>query len=348
MQRTVWRKSVTGFLNDKAVERLRSAGTLPEFSGTRYMLQEFLARGGMGAVYAAQDTTLIRRVAIKVRDSSDRHSALEERLLREARVLAQLEHPGIVPVHDAGTLADGQVFYVMKFVEGSRLDQFLASVLSLPERLRLFLRICETVSFAHSRGILHRDLKPSNVMVGAFGEVLVMDWGLARILRSDSIERSEETVGSPAPLPAAVAGDSEIQITSATDDGTILGTPGFMSPEQAQGKSSSLDVRTDIFSLGKLLETILTQTKNAKAIRVPRALQAICEKASAENLSERYASVSALAEDISRFLDGMPVSAYRENLWERAQRFYTRYQAAILLITVYLLMRAAFVFFGWR
>jgi serine/threonine protein kinase len=339
---------VTAFLNDKAVERLRSAGAFPDFSGTRYILQEFLARGGMGAVYAAQDKTLNRRVAIKVLDSADRHDALQERLVREARVLAQLEHPGIVPVHDAGTLADGRVFYVMKFVEGSRIDQFLASVPSLPERLRLFLRICETVSFAHSRGILHRDLKPSNVMVGAFGEVLVMDWGLAKILRPDSNARSEETVRSTEPRLGAVAENSETQFTSATHDGMILGTPGFMSPEQAQGKSSSLDVRSDIFSLGKLLGTILTQAKNAKAIRVPRALGAICEKAAAENPSGRYASVSALARDISRYLDGMPVLAYRENLWERAQRFYTRYQAAILLITVYLLMRAAFVFFGRR
>ncbi len=170
---------MTGFLNDKAVERLRSVGALPEFSGTRYVLMDFLARGGMGTVYAAQDKTLNRRVAIKVLDSSDPCNALEERLLREARVLAQLEHPGIVPVHDAGTLADGRVFYVMKFVEGSRVDQFLNNASSLFERLRLFLRICETVSFAHSRGILHRDLKPSNVMVGAFGEVLY-GWRIRR------------------------------------------------------------------------------------------------------------------------------------------------------------------------
>jgi serine/threonine protein kinase len=337
---------MTGFLNDKAVERLRSAGALPEFSGTRYVLMEFLARGGMGTVYAAQDKTLNRRVAIKVLDWAGPDNALEERLIREARVLAQLEHPGVVPVHDAGTLADGRVFYVMKFVEGSRIDQFLSNVTSLPERLRLFLRICETVSFAHSRGILHRDLKPSNVMVGAFGEVLVMDWGLAKILRVDYTGPLEETVGSSEPLSTGVTGDSETQITSATEDGVILGTSGFMSPEQAQGKSSSLDARTDIFSLGKLLEMIVKQTKNAAAFRVPRALRAICQKAAAESLFERYASVSELADDISRFLDGMPVSAYPENLWERAQRFYTRYQAAILLITAYLLMRAMVVFFG--
>ncbi len=336
---------MSNFLNDKAVERLRIAGALPEFSGTRYILQEFLARGGMGTVYTAQDKTLNRRVAIKVLDSSDPHGELEERLLREARVLAKLEHPGIVPVHDAGTLADGRVFYVMKFVEGSRVDQSVASVSSLPERLRLFLRICETVSFAHSRGILHRDLKPANVMVGAFGEVLVMDWGLAKILQSDSARSSEETIVSTAPLSDTIAVDTATQITSPTQDGMVMGTPGFMSPEQAQGKSSSLDARTDIFSLGKLLEVMVKPAKNSTAFRIPRVLRAICEKASAENLTDRYGSVSALAADISQYLDGKPVSAHRENLWERTQRFYIRYQAAILLITVYLLMRALFVFF---
>jgi serine/threonine-protein kinase len=338
---------MSNFLNDKAVERLRNAGALPEFSGTRYILQEFLARGGMGTVYTAQDKTLNRRVAIKVLDSSDLHGVLEERLLREARVLAKLEHPGIVPVHDAGTLADGRVFYVMKFVEGSRVDQSVAGVSSLPERLRLFLRICEAVSFAHSRGILHRDLKPANVMVGAFGEVLVMDWGLAKLLQPDAAGRSEETIVSTVPLSGRVAADTTTQSASAaTHDGTIMGTPGFMSPEQAQGKSSSLDARTDIFSLGKLLEVMVKPAKNPTAFRIPRVLRAICEKASAENLPDRYESVSALAADISQYLDGMPVSAYRENLWERTQRFYVRYQAAILLITVYLLMRTLFVFFG--
>jgi serine/threonine protein kinase len=336
---------MSNFLSDKAVERLRIAGALPEFSGTRYILQEFLARGGMGTVYTAQDKTLNRRVAIKVLDSSDPHGALQERLLREARVLAKLEHPGIVPVHDAGTLADGRVFYVMKFVEGSRVDQSVASVSSLPERLRLFLRICETVSFAHSRGILHRDLKPANVMVGAFGEVLVMDWGLAKILQSDATRSSEETIVSTAPPPDTVTADTATQITSPTQDGMVMGTPGFMSPEQAQGKSSSLDARTDIFSLGKLLEVLVKPAKNSTAFRIPRVLRAICEKASAENLTDRYGSVSALAADISQYLDGMPVSAHRENLWERTQRFYLRYQAAILLITVYLLMRTLFVFF---
>jgi serine/threonine protein kinase len=337
---------MNNFLDDKALERLRTAGSLPEFSGTRYVLLEFLARGGMGTVYAAQDQTLNRRVAIKVLDSSDPSGELEGRLVREARVLARLEHPGIVPVHDAGTLADGRVFYVMKFVEGSRVDELLAGSLSLPERLRLFLRICETMSFAHSRGILHRDLKPANVMVGAFGEVLVIDWGLAKLLQPESAARSEETIVLAAPLAKADRVETATEIAPATQDGIVMGTPGFMSPEQAQGKSSSLDVRTDIFSLGKLLEAMVQQRKSTTAVRTPRAIRAICEKAAAESLPERYASVSALAEDLSEYLDGKPVSAYRESSWERVVRFYARYQAAILLITMYLLMRTLFVFYG--
>jgi serine/threonine protein kinase len=335
-----------GFLGDKTVERLRNAGALPDFSGTRYTLQEFVARGGMGAVYLAQDQTLERRVAVKILDAADPDGALAGRLNQEARVLAQLEHPGIVPVHDAGTLPDGRVFYVMKFVEGSRLDELLAAVPSLSERLRLFLRVCEAVSFAHSRGILHRDLKPSNIMVGAFGEVLVMDWGLAKILAPDSGANSEETIVSASSLPTITR--TARQNAGATQSGMVMGTPGYMSPEQAAGGSSHVDQRSDIFSLGKLLEFIAGPAANQNAPRIPRALQAICAKASAANREDRYAKVSMLAEDVSRFLDGAPVSAHRENLWERTVRFYNRYQIAILLITMYLLMRMLFVIYGRR
>src|SRR6267154_267523 len=171
------------FLSDKALERLRDGAETPDLAGTRYRLLERLARGGMGVVYAAEDGKLRRRVALKVLDVPGTDGDLANRLIREARVLAALEHPGIVPVHDVGTLADGRVFYTMKFVEGKRLDKYIESVASFPDRLRLFLRICDAVAFAHASGVLHRDLKPANIMVGPFGEVLVMDWGLATLLR---------------------------------------------------------------------------------------------------------------------------------------------------------------------
>src|SRR5947209_16850963 len=173
------------FLSDQALKRLRDGAEMPDLAGTRYRLLERIARGGMGVVYTAEDENLRRRVALKVLDIPGTDGDLRNRLIREARVLATLEHPGIVPVHDVGTLADGRVFYTMKFVEGNRLDKFIAAVNSVPDRLRLFLRICDPVGFAHALGVVHRDLKPANIMVGSFGEVLVMDWGLAKILRSD-------------------------------------------------------------------------------------------------------------------------------------------------------------------
>src|SRR4029077_2474654 len=146
--------------------------------------------GGMGTVYLAEDSALGRRVALKILDLPELRTELSVRLLREAHILARLETPGIVPVHDAGTLADGRVFYAMKFVEGKQLNQLVKSMNHpsasgadlLPDRLRIFQRICDAVGFAHARGVLHRDLKPENIMVGPFSEVLVMDWGVAKIL----------------------------------------------------------------------------------------------------------------------------------------------------------------------
>src|SRR5690348_3898070 len=134
------------FLSDKVVERLRENADAPDLSGTRYRLLERVARGGMGVVYAAHDEALDRRVALKILDAPDSDGELARRLNREARVLARLEHPGIVPVHDVGTLADGRVFYTMKFVQGQRLDQYVETVPSVTERLRLFLRICDAVA----------------------------------------------------------------------------------------------------------------------------------------------------------------------------------------------------------
>jgi eukaryotic-like serine/threonine-protein kinase len=334
------------FLSNGALERLREGAEAPDLSGTRYRLRERVARGGMGVVYAAEDEILQRRIALKVLDVPGTDGDLALRLIREARVLAALEHPGIVPVHDVGTLADGRVFYTMKFVEGKRLDLYIQSVTSVPDRLRLFLRICDAVGFAHARGVLHRDLKPANIMVGPFGEVLVMDWGLAKILGGEVRSRAQEAHPEATVFEKAketpVAGDAT-EGSVVTGHGTVMGTPGYMSPEQARGDVEHLDARSDIFSLGALLRFLLAGPAGGVSVRdvrrLDKALEAIIRKATAAAPAERYPQVQELALDVSRYLDGLAVAAHRESLFDKAGRFYRRNSVAILLIAAYLFMR---------
>jgi serine/threonine protein kinase len=343
------------FLSDRALERLRDATEIPDLAGTRYRLLGRVARGGMGVVYAAEDENLHRRVALKILDVPGADGDLADRLIREARVLASLEHPGIVPVHDVGTLADGRVFYAMKFVEGRRLDKYIESVASIPDRLRIFLRICDAVGFAHARGVLHRDLKPANIMVGSFGEVLVMDWGLAKILRGDASHATPASdtdvtiLGKSARSPDS-NGSTEVSVI--TGHGTVMGTPGYMSPEQARGDVENLDARSDIFSLGALLRFLLAnhpeKTAPAMGFRLDKSLEAICSKATAAAPPERYPNVQELALDVSRYLDGLAVGAHRETIFEKAVRFYCRYRFFILLILAYLVMRVAILLFMHR
>jgi serine/threonine protein kinase len=169
------------WLPDSTVDHLMAVAGWPEFTSDRYEVIEEIGRGGMGTVYSAFDTALGREVAIKIGNALP-STELQARLTREARVIARLEHPGIVPVHDFGWLADGRPFYVMKRVHGRTLRAVIETTAPpQAERLRIFERVCEAVSFAHAHGIIHRDLKPENVMVGTFGEVMVMDWGIARM-----------------------------------------------------------------------------------------------------------------------------------------------------------------------
>ena len=308
-------------LSDAAVERLRDAVDRPD-AGDRYEIHEVLGRGGMGAVYRATDRVLQRDVALKVLTIELEAGDGARKLEQEARVLAALEHQGIVAIHDAGTLVDGRPFYVMRLVRGRRLDE-QALRESRGERLRRFLAVCDAVSFAHSRGVIHRDLKPANVMVGEFGEVLVLDWGVAKVAaRSDAS-------GSPG---RRVTNDD-------TGDGVAVGTPGFMAPEQSTG-AVQIDGRADVFALGVILRDLAATGK------VPSPLGAIIARATASDPAERYVSVDALADDVRAWLDGSVVSAYREPPWERIARLYRRNNALVLLLLAYLVVRLFILW--WR
>ena len=327
------------WLSDAALDRLRAAADSPDLSGTRYELVEKLGEGGMGGVYRVADTALGRQVALKVIRVVDSTGEFAARLLREAKIIAQLEHPGIVPVHDVGTLPDGRVFYTMKLVQGRRLDQYTLEAGGVPERLRTFQKICEAVSFAHAHNVLHRDLKPQNIMVGPFGEVLVMDWGLAKVLNPEAathVNAEENAIGLPQESRLEAEGD-----VPDTAHGAVLGTPGYMAPEQARGETTAIGRRADVYALGAVLNFLLRDSG-----RTAKPLAAISRKATAENIDLRYSSVEELGNDISRFLDGMPVSAYPEGAVTRGWRWVIRNRAWILLILVYLVMRAMVIL--WR
>jgi serine/threonine protein kinase len=349
-------------LSDRTLDHLREVVEWPDLSETRYELRRELDRGGMGVVYAAHDRELHREVALKVLATAVADADSATRLRREARIIAGLEHPGIVPVHDVGTLPDGRVFYAMKLVSGQRLDALVRDRPPLTERLRVFLRVCEPVAFAHAHGVIHRDLKPENVMVGPFGEVLVMDWGVAKKLGPD--EDGERSPGGRSP---AVAGG--------TAHGTVVGTPAWMAPEQARGDVEHTDARADVYALGAILYFLLTgrapgavggdvaeqatrtwvgyagdRPMEVLPVRrldpeVPRPLEAICRKALAAEPQGRYATAADLAGDIASFTSGSSVSAFPEGPWRRTLRFGAKYRTPILLVAAYVAMRVLLLLF---
>lgn len=341
------------WLSDSAVSRLREAIELPDLSSTPYRLLRKVGAGGMGTIYLAEDAKLSRNVAIKVMNDAEASRELGARMLTEAKIVAKLEHPSIVPVHDVGVLPDQRVYYVMKYVEGNRLDQYVGEGKPLPELLRVFQKSCEALAFAHAHGVIHRDLKPENIMVGPFGEVLIMDWGIAKVTGDPGASAQSDLNRDSSPRSMG----SDMLVTA---DGAIVGTPAYMSPEQAAGRTESLDQRTDVYALGAILCFLLTgrhppagaqdsgagsRTDTAALLRhrsprIPRPLQAICSRAMANDVRERYESALELASDVANFLDGLEVKAYRESLFEKGARWAQKNRFLLLLILAYLIMRA--------
>ncbi|MHC4599972.1 MAG: protein kinase domain-containing protein, partial [Planctomycetota bacterium] len=292
-----------------------------ETASERFTMLDELGRGGIGAVYNAFDHNLQRHVAIKVMLGGRKGLSRPERFIREAKLSGQLQHPNIVPVYDLGEFGDATPFFSMRLVRGRSLAEVLEAIrrgetggFSPWRLLFIFQSICMGIAYAHDKGIVHRDLKPENVMIGDFGEVLVMDWGLAKFRDQDEIDDDVETT----------AMDPAI-----TSEGTILGTPIYMSPEQAAGTVDRIDERSDIYSLGAILYEILTlfapfqggkvdelldriiaeepvppSTRAGKDRRVHPELDRICLKALMKDKADRYASARAMHDDVQRYVDG--------------------------------------------
>ena len=317
-------------ISETALDRLTGMLRAPDLSGTRYEILGELGRGGMGIVYLARDTPLDREVALKIvdRGAAGTRSDSPDALAHEARILARLEHPGIVPVHDFGELPDGRVYYAMKRVRGDRLDRWLAAAQDLAERLAVFLRICDAVAFAHAHAVVHRDLKPENVMIGEFGEVLVLDWGIART------QNREPKNQNPEPENENPEPENENPERRTPNAEPVAGTPEYMPPEQRAG--APVDHRADIYALGVMLQ----------ALGGPASVAAIAAKARDDDPIRRYQSVQELAADVQRFLSGRAVGAHREPLVDRLQRLYRRHRVPILLVLTYLAVRVLLLWLG--
>ena len=306
----------------------------------RYRLGERIGRGGVGDVFAAWDPRLRRTIALKsLRNAAPGEEAVA-RFLREAQVTGQLEHPNIVPVHDIGVEASGAVFYTMKQVQGRSLQQATRDgSLGRVARMRIFLQVCDAVAYAHHSGVVHRDLKPANIMLGAFGEVFVLDWGLAkRIGDGDGPDR-------PAAAEADLAPPGDLTMAD-----VVMGTPTWMSPEQARGEPARPPM--DQYALGAILYLLVTGNQPFEAgprvlqdvragrfprprdvVRdVPRELEAVILRAMATDPRARYASVAELQEDVKAWLEGREVATYRYTLRDRVGRWGARHWRRIVMI----------------
>ncbi len=360
---------------NEIVERL---GARPRLN-QRYDVRNEVGRGAMGAVLRVWDADLRRQLAVKVmlafesekgsRTPSQESSAARRyaRFLEEAQITGQLDHPGIVPVHEIGLDANGRLYFTMKLVRGRELREVLELVRkgeegwNLTRALNVLLRVGEAMAFAHEKGVIHRDLKPDNVMVGRFGEVYVMDWGLAKVLGAKDTHdlRLRRADGSHSIVRTerqdqAQEGDSPL----ATMDGDIVGTPCYMPPEQARGRLDDIGPHSDVYSVGAILYEILggqmpycapgdrpspqavlgalinSPPTPLRTLRkdLPDELVAICEKAMARDIAARYPSMSGLTEDLRAYLEGRVVSAYESGSLAEFRKWIGRNRAFALTV----------------
>jgi WD40 repeat protein/tRNA A-37 threonylcarbamoyl transferase component Bud32 len=351
----------------EGTEQLRRQLRLTQRQAQQIDVGRELARGGMGAVRSARESATHRTVAVKVMLHPDNPQDAV-RFITEARITAQLEHPNIVPVYDLGLDANGKPFYSMKLVEGITLLRVLqlhkegvketVDRYPLATLLTIFQKLCDALAFAHARGVIHRDLKPANIMLGKYGEVLVMDWGLAKVVGTK--HTSDAPDADTLPLgPSGEHSGSEAHTLA----GAILGTPQYMSPEQARGEIDELDARSDIFVLGLILYEILTldraftgnrtneilariagftgplpmaqtRIKHLPGGAVPESLAAIVHKATAAEKDERYASVTDLQRDIEAYQNGFATSAEKAGIGRQLALLVGRHKGVFSTLAV--------------
>ena len=328
----------------------------------RFKKVRFHDKGGLGEIHVALDRELPREVALKeIKPRYANVHSSRERFAQEARITGALEHPGIVPVYGLGQYADGQLYYAMRFIEGETLSKAIARYhrgeisglgpgekrLAFRRLLDQFVDVCHVINYAHDRGVIHRDIKPDNIMLGPYGETLVVDWGLAKRIDEEDVA-SEDHDEAVRPV--------RIRNASTTLPGSVVGTPAYMSPEQATGTNQDVGPCSDIYSLGATLyrlltglfpfqgETALEQVSQGDfkppcevARGVPPALEAICLKAMALAPEDRYLSAGSLAEDVQRYLADEPVTVYREPLLQQALRVTRHHKVAVSTVSALLI-----------
>ncbi|MGN7612995.1 protein kinase domain-containing protein [Magnetococcales bacterium HHB-1] len=345
---------------------------------THYELLGFLNRGAMGELHVARDVKLQRTVAFK-KILPKVASASEVRTLffNEAQLTAQLDHPNIVPIYGLESASDGVPAYTMKLIDGMDFSAYLKEAekfqkeKSIPasheleHRLELFLKVCDAIHFAHDRGVVHRDLKPANIMIGPFNEVYVMDWGIAHLMAEEKEKKKELKEALKA--TRVILMDLDGAGATIIKEGTLVGTPRYMSPEQAEGEQANLDGLSDLYSLGLILqelvtlkpavkgeggvETLLEAAKTGKRQPIARRgvdfeLVAIIDKATRLEREDRYPSVKAFAEDIRRYLKGDAVLAKPDNLFRKTARWIAKNRSKALTTMLFLLLAGGFTAFA--